>query len=48
MIAIDDFASGASSLQNLTRLTIDFLKIAPRLIADIGINKKVEGFISAL
>ncbi len=48
MIAIDDFASGASSLQNLTRLPIDFLKIPPPLIADIGINKKVEGLIKSI
>jgi diguanylate cyclase (GGDEF)-like protein/PAS domain S-box-containing protein len=46
-LAIDDFGSGASSLEHLSRFPVDRIKIAPRFIADVGVVGQSTAIVRA-
>ncbi|MEV9528300.1 EAL domain-containing protein [Aliarcobacter butzleri] len=47
-IAIDDFGSGYSNFEYLTKLNVDYIKIDGSLIKDILINKSSQNIVSML
>ncbi len=47
-VAVDDFGIGFSNLSQLSRLSVDELKIDRSLVKDIGLNSKSEDIIRAI